>query len=82
MKKQRIFTKEYSYTVIYEPVKEGGFQVTVPLLSGLVTYGRNFEEARKVAREAIQCYIEGLLKERERVPKEIGILQEKMTVSF
>ena len=82
MKEKKFLTREYSYTVIYEPVKEGGFQVTVPLLYGLLTYGRDFEEAREMARDAIQCYIGGLLKEKERIPKETGILQEKMTVSF
>jgi len=36
MAKKFIQSKEYSYTVIYEAVKEGGYQVTVPLLSGKV----------------------------------------------
>jgi predicted RNA binding protein YcfA (HicA-like mRNA interferase family) len=31
--------KEYQYTVLYEPAEEGGFVVTVPALSGLVTEG-------------------------------------------
>jgi len=59
MKKQRILTKEYSYTVIYGSVKKGGYQVTVPLLPGLLTYGRDFEEARKMARDAIRCDVDG-----------------------
>ncbi len=82
MREKKILTKEYSYTVIYEPVKEGGYQATVPLLPGLLTYGRDFEEAREMARDAIRCHIGGLLKEKERIPKETGILQEKMTISF
>lgn len=56
MKKKKFLTKEYSYTVVYEPAKEGGYQVAVPLLPGLVTYGRTFDEAREMARDAIQCY--------------------------
>lgn len=81
MQKKTLKTNEYSYTVVYEPAKEGGYQVSVPLLSGLVTYGRNFEESRKMARDAIRCYIEGLIKEKEKVPKESTLLQEKVTVT-
>ena len=82
MSKRKLLTREYSYTVVYEPVKDGGYQVTVPLLQGLVTYGRNFEEARDMARDAIRCHLEGLLKEKIRIPKEMGLLQEKVTVSL
>jgi hypothetical protein len=31
---------EYGYRVIYEPVAEGGYQVIVPALPGIVTYDR------------------------------------------
>jgi len=82
MAKQIIRTKEYSYTVVYEPVKEGGWQVIVPLLPGLITYGRSLEEARKMARDAIRCYIESLLKEKEKIPQEKSILQEKISISL
>jgi len=76
-----IKTKEYSYTAVYEPLKEGGYQVVVPLLPGLVTYGRNFEEAREMARDAIRCHIEGLLKDRQEIPQEREIVQEKLYVA-
>lgn len=81
--RQRILqTKEYSYTVIYEPVKEGGYQIIVPLLPGLITYGRTFEEAQEMARDAIRCHLEGLLKEKGNIPTEIGLLQEKVSISL
>ena len=81
MQSKKIKTKEYAYTVIYEPVKRGGYQVIVPLLQGLVTYGRTFEEAREMARDAIRCHIEGLLKDKAEVPQEKEIVQEKLSVS-
>ena len=56
MSKKKITKKELSYTVIYEPVKQGGYQVSVPRLEGLITFGRNFDEARKMAKDAIHCY--------------------------
>ena len=82
MAKKFIRSREYFYTVIYEPVKEGGYQITVPLLPGLITYGKTLEEAREMARDAIRCYIESLLKEKEKIPQEKSILQEKIAISL
>jgi predicted RNase H-like HicB family nuclease len=50
---------EYGYRVIYEHLAEGGFQVFVPALPGIVTYGRTIEEAREMAQDAISCHIQG-----------------------
>lgn len=35
---------EHGYRVIYEPLAEGEFQVIVPALPGIVTFGRTIEE--------------------------------------
>ena len=59
---------EYGYRVIYEPLAEGGFQVIVPALPGIVTYGRSLEEAREMATDAIACHLQGLLKDDEEIP--------------
>lgn len=59
---------EYGYRVIYEPLNEGGFQVIVPALPGIVTYGRSLEEAREMATDAIACHLQGLLKDNEEIP--------------
>ena len=59
---------EHDYTVIYEPLSEGGYHVIVPTLPGIVTYGRNIDEAREMARDAIVCHVRGLLKEGEALP--------------
>jgi len=56
---------EHGYRVIYEPLAEGGFQVIVPALPGIVTFGRTIEEAREMAQDAIVCHIRGLLKDQE-----------------
>lgn len=82
MKKKPITTTEYSFTVIYEPIKEGGYQVMVPSLSGLITYGRTFEEAKEMAQDAILCHLEALKKDKERIPTERSFLQERVTVSL
>lgn len=59
---------EYGYRVIYEPLTEGGFQVIVPALPGIVTYGRTIDEAREMAQDAIACHLQGLLKDDEEIP--------------
>ena len=59
---------EHGYTVIYEPLTEGGFQVLVPALAGLVTFGRTIEEARTMAQDAIEVHLKGLIKDGEEIP--------------
>ena len=62
---------EYGYTVIYEQLAdEGGYQVSVPALPGIVTYGLTLEEARAMARDAIACHVRGLLKDGEEIPED------------
>ena len=51
-------TTEMNYSVIFQKEPEGGYTVIVPSLSGCVTYGKDLEEARKMAREAIELYLE------------------------
>ena len=83
MKSKRHETsEEHSFTVLYEPVSEGGYQIIVPLLPGLVSYGRDIEEAKIMARDAIRCHIEGLQKQHEKIPSERSLLQERLTISF
>jgi antitoxin HicB len=61
---------EHGYTVIYGTLVEGGFQVIVPALPGLVSYGRTVGEAREMAQDAIACHLRGLLKDGEEIPKD------------
>lgn len=61
---------EHGYRVIYEPLSEGGFQVIVSALPGIVTYGRTIDEAREMAQDAIACHLQGLLKDNEEIPQD------------
>lgn len=83
--KDSIAHKEYSYTVVYDRLAEGGYQVIVPALPGLVTFGRNREEAREMARDAIVCHVNGLLKDGEEIPRESPdrepLVTERMSVT-
>ena len=59
-----------------------GYQVTVPLLPGLVTYGRTLGEAREMARDAIKCHLEGLRKAGEPIPDEKVARKERLRVAL
>jgi antitoxin HicB len=68
------------YTAFFEPNEHGGYTVTVPSLPGLVTEGKDLEHARSMAKDAIQCYIEGLKKAKEPIPVERETAQVKISV--
>lgn len=74
--------REYSMNVVFQKLLEGGYQVTVPLLPGLITYGRTMEEAREMAKDAIKCYLEALTKDHEPIPEGLATLQEKISVTI
>ncbi len=62
--------KIHSYRVRLHPEPEGGFTVTVPTLTGCVTFGDTIEEAMKMAREALELYLESLNLSGEDILKE------------
>jgi predicted RNase H-like HicB family nuclease len=52
--------KIYDYNVVFEPVPEGGYNIVVPAVPEIVTFGKTLSEAKTMAREAIACYPESL----------------------
>lgn len=76
--------KALDYTVLFEPMSEGGYVVVVPALPGVITYGDSLEEARVMAEDAIRCHCEGLLKDGEPLPEDIKLTDEpvKETISI
>jgi predicted RNase H-like HicB family nuclease len=54
----------YHYTVYFEPQTDGSFAVVFPAFPEIVTYGLTLDEARAMARDALRCHLEGLLKEQ------------------
>lgn len=75
----------YEYTVIFEPAEEGRFVVHVPALPGCITEGDSLREARRMAKDAIRCYLQSLAKDGQDIPVESptpAVVQEKVVVSF
>ena len=77
---------EYTYTCLFEPDEDGGFVVTCPALRGLVTQGDTIGEAREMAAEAIELYLESLLADGEPLPVSEdnvpGTIREPVTVTL
>lgn len=49
----------YKLPLVLEPQPEGGYVVTCPLLSELVTEGDTVDEAVRNAKDALEALIEG-----------------------
>jgi antitoxin HicB len=71
---------DIAYTVVFDRNEAGGYTVTVPALPGLVSEGSTLPEAKTMAVDAIRCYVEGLIKDGEPIPREREVLHERMQV--
>jgi predicted RNase H-like HicB family nuclease len=54
--------KTYTYRTIIEP-DEKGYHGYVPLLRGVHTAGKTIEETKRNLDDAIQCHLDGLIKD-------------------
>lgn len=61
--------KVYNYSVVFEPVDEGGYNVIVPAIPEICTFGETLEEAKAMVEDALKCYIESALKAKEPIPE-------------
>ena len=72
--------KVLNYRIFLRKEPEGGYTVIVPSLPGCITYGESIDEAVKMAREAIELYIETLKSHGEDIPVEENMLETTVTV--
>jgi predicted RNase H-like HicB family nuclease len=70
------FMRILNFTVVMTPDVDGGYVVTCPALPGLVTEGDTLEEARSMAADAIQGYLESLRKHGEPIPTDESITEQ------
>jgi antitoxin HicB len=74
---------EYGYTTVFEPMSEGGFNVLVPAIPEICTYGETLEEAREMARDAIRCFLESALETGEPIPSDVAeVTTERVAVTI
>lgn len=73
--------KILNYTVALQKEPKGGYTVVVPALPGCITYGKDLEEAKKMAVEAIELYLLDLKDHAEEIPEEDGMLYTQVKVN-
>ena len=71
---------KYQYAVLFE-LQEGGFNVIVPAIPEICTFGETMQEARAAAEDAIRCYLESAIKNGEPIPKDAEPAQELIAVT-
>lgn len=68
-------TETLRYQIYLTPEPEGGFTVVVPALPGCITWGKNLEQAKAMAQDAIGAFLASMRKHGESVPTdEDGLL--------
>jgi antitoxin HicB len=74
-------SKVYRYTVVFEKMPEGGYNVVVPAIPEICTFGETREEAREMAGDAIRCYLESALRTGEEIPSDVEPATERLAVT-
>lgn len=74
--------KNYHYTVILQPLPEGGYGVLVPAIPEICTFGGTLEEARQMAEDAVRCFLESALKTGELIPSDVEPAVEQVAVTL
>jgi antitoxin HicB len=72
----------YNYTVIFQPLPEGGYTVVVPAIPEICSFGDTLADAREMAQDAIRCFLESALKRGEPIPKDIETATERVEVTL
>lgn len=60
----------HPYAAIFDPAREGGYNVSFPAFPGCVTFGKDLKEAKKNAKEVLELWIEELISRRKKMPIE------------
>jgi len=78
---KKISKKIHSFTAFFDKNRNDFYTVTVPSLPGLVTEGKDMENAKEMAEDAIKCYLEGLAKDNEEITEENETAQVRISVA-
>ena len=62
--------KVFNYTVRVHSADEGGYWAEVPALPGCFTQGETLDEVKRMAKDAIEGYLDLLVKHGKQIPVE------------
>lgn len=60
--------KIYTYLAVFEPSRTG-YSVYFPDLLGCISCGDTLEQAKEMAKEALELHISGMLKDGDIIPE-------------
>ncbi len=72
----------YTYKIHLHKEPEGGYTVSVPALPGCITFGQDIDEAIKMAKEAIELYLEELKDRGEPIPDDSNVLEFSLNLQI
>ena len=71
-----------TYKILLHKEPEGQYTASVPALPGCITFGENIEHAIKMAKEAIELYIEELVERGESIPNDNETLEYSLNIAI
>lgn len=60
---------EYTFAAVFEKEADGRYSVSFPQLEGCFTEGDTFEDARRMAVDAMSLHLYGMEQDGETIPK-------------
>ncbi len=69
-----------NFKIMLKPEPEGGYTVIVPSLQGCITHGSTLVEAKEMAKESIELYLESLTAHNEQIPNDNETLEYNLLV--
>jgi antitoxin HicB len=75
-------TKELSYRIVLRPEPEGGYTVIVPSLPGCITFGETIDEAKEMAKDAIEAYLKSVEKHGEEIHDDSNTFEGVLTLKY
>lgn len=75
-------TKELSYRIVLRPEPEGGYTVIVPSLPGCITFGETIDEAKEMAKDAIEAYLKSVEKHGEEILDDSNTFEGVLTLKY
>ena len=72
----------FLFQIILRPEPEGGYTVIVPSLPGCVSFGETLDEAKIMAKEAIELYVKTLKERNETVLDDTNTLDARLQVTI
>ncbi|MGJ3234287.1 type II toxin-antitoxin system HicB family antitoxin [Marivirga sp.] len=70
-----------TYRIVLNPDIDGGYTAIVPALPGCITWGKDIQGAKEMAKEAIELYIEDLISSGENVLDDNNSLELSLIVA-